>query len=304
MPCAPSPPSTFCQEKVTTSSFAKSRRCAKAAEVASQIVRPAAVGRNEIGIRNAHAGGRAVPGEDHVAVEIDRREIGQPAVVRFDDAGIGELELLDDIGDPAGAEALPGDHVDAARAEQRPQRHLDRAGVGGRHDADPVVGRHLQDVAGELDRLLELGLADLGAVRAAERGSIERCSDHPGRLAQGPEEKLGFAGRNAGFGERRHRGLSFQIAAPRWGGVAHGRRYGLAARGVKRNVCVATGTLVGNRSRRKANGGPWPAIRKIGLKQRLPECVAQADPDLMRGEAGIVALAFRWRRPRSSPGRS
>ena len=40
MPCAPSPPSTFCQEKVTTSSLAKSRRCAKAAEVASQIVRP------------------------------------------------------------------------------------------------------------------------------------------------------------------------------------------------------------------------------------------------------------------------
>ena len=35
-----SPPSTFCQEKVTTSSLAKSSRCAKAAEVASQIVRP------------------------------------------------------------------------------------------------------------------------------------------------------------------------------------------------------------------------------------------------------------------------
>ena len=40
MPCAASPPSTFCQEKVTTSSFAKSSRCAKAADVASQIVRP------------------------------------------------------------------------------------------------------------------------------------------------------------------------------------------------------------------------------------------------------------------------
>ena len=40
MPCAPSPPSTFCQEKVTTSSFLKSRAWAKQAEVASQIVRP------------------------------------------------------------------------------------------------------------------------------------------------------------------------------------------------------------------------------------------------------------------------
>ncbi len=40
MPWAASPPSTFCQEKVTTSSLSQSRRWAKAAEVASQMVRP------------------------------------------------------------------------------------------------------------------------------------------------------------------------------------------------------------------------------------------------------------------------
>ena len=40
MPCAASPPSAFCQEKVTTSSLAQSSGCAKAAEVASQMVRP------------------------------------------------------------------------------------------------------------------------------------------------------------------------------------------------------------------------------------------------------------------------
>src|SRR3954464_5612399 len=40
MPCAASPPSTFCQEKVTTSSFGQSSGCANAADVASQIVRP------------------------------------------------------------------------------------------------------------------------------------------------------------------------------------------------------------------------------------------------------------------------
>ena len=40
MPCAASPPSAFCQENVTTSSFAKSSFCANAAEVASQIVSP------------------------------------------------------------------------------------------------------------------------------------------------------------------------------------------------------------------------------------------------------------------------
>ncbi len=40
MPCAASPPSAFCQEKVTTSSLAQSSVCANAAEVASQMVRP------------------------------------------------------------------------------------------------------------------------------------------------------------------------------------------------------------------------------------------------------------------------
>src|SRR5262249_61283771 len=41
MPCAASPPSAFCQEKVTTSSFAQSSACAKQADVASQIASPA-----------------------------------------------------------------------------------------------------------------------------------------------------------------------------------------------------------------------------------------------------------------------
>src|SRR5262245_23963682 len=40
VPCAASPPSAFCHEKVTTSSFGQSSGCANAAEVASQIVRP------------------------------------------------------------------------------------------------------------------------------------------------------------------------------------------------------------------------------------------------------------------------
>src|SRR4051794_25492794 len=40
MPCAASPPSAFCQEKVTTSSLGQSSSWANAAEVASQIVRP------------------------------------------------------------------------------------------------------------------------------------------------------------------------------------------------------------------------------------------------------------------------
>ena len=45
--------------------------------------------------------------------------------------------------------------------------------------------------------------------------------DQPGRLAQGPEEKCGLAGRLAGF-VAVVMSLPFQIAAPRWGGVSRG----------------------------------------------------------------------------------
>ena len=41
MPCCASPPSTFCQDQVTTSSLCQGSAIAKAAEVASHKVRPA-----------------------------------------------------------------------------------------------------------------------------------------------------------------------------------------------------------------------------------------------------------------------
>src|SRR6056297_1884542 len=52
-----------------------------------------------------------------------------------------------------------------------------------------------------------------------------------GGLAQGPEEKRGFAGTATGFVSGRAPGfciailLPFQISAPRWGGVSHGGDY-------------------------------------------------------------------------------
>ena len=114
-------------------------------------------------------------------------------------ARVLQLELLDDVGDPALAEALPGEHVDAARAEQRPQRHLDGAGVGGRHDADAVVGRHFEHLARQIDRAFELGLAGLGAVRAPERSvfeGFERSSR--GAWRRGRTKNAALAGRAAG----------------------------------------------------------------------------------------------------------
>ena len=137
-----------------------------------------------------HAGGGAVPGEDHVAgCRIDRGEVRQFAVRRLDDARVLQLELLDDVRDPALAEAFPGQHVDAAGAEQRPQGHLDGARIGRRHDADPVVGRHFQNLAGEVDGALQAALAELRTVRAAEGGILEMVEGPAGALGAGSGRK-------------------------------------------------------------------------------------------------------------------
>ncbi len=141
MPCAASPPSTFCQDQVTTSSLSHGSAIAKAAEVASQITRPSrsAAIQSPSGMRTPEV----VPFQASTRSRAGSicGEIGQPAVGRGQHARIGELELLHDVGCPALGEALEGQHVDAARAEQRPQRHLDRAGIGGRHDAELPVRR-------------------------------------------------------------------------------------------------------------------------------------------------------------------
>ncbi len=169
-----------------------------------------AVGRDEIGVRNANAGGGAVPGEDHVAVEIDVGEVGKLAVVGFELADVLELQLLDDVGDPAGAEAFPGEHVDAALAEQRPERHFDGAGIGSRNDADAVIRRHFQNFAGKIDGLLQLRLADLRAVRAAEGRIGKRIERPTGALRAGARRKMGILRTHVRLCGLRHV-LSFQI---------------------------------------------------------------------------------------------
>ena len=147
---------------------------AKTAEVASQIVRPCAVGR-----RSSRRSGTRTPEVVPFQVnttsrdEVDLREIGQLAVARLEHAHVVELELLEDVGDPALAEALPGQHVDAARrraattAPSRPRRCRTpaRCRCGSRRGS-PRIG------ARPVDHLGEPGLAVGGAVRAAER---RRC---------------------------------------------------------------------------------------------------------------------------------
>src|SRR6185312_2748463 len=70
---------------------------------------------------------------------------------------------------------------------------------------------------------LSFALPGLERCERLRSASLRACGVHPGRLAQGPEEKKGRAGRTAGaFAVIADH--SFQNEAPRWGGVAR-RRY-------------------------------------------------------------------------------
>jgi hypothetical protein len=153
-----------------------------------------AVGRDPVGVRNAHAGCGAVPGEDDITVPgVDPREIGQLAVRGLEHAHFVEPELLRDVGDPFLAEALPGEHVDATRAEQRPQRHLHRPGVGAGHDGDAAVARNAEHRTGEVDGFFQLRLARLRAVGAPDY-RIAQGGGRPARaLGAGAGGEVGIA---------------------------------------------------------------------------------------------------------------
>ena len=106
MPWPPSPPSTFCQLKVATSILSQGRSCAKAAEVASAMVRPSRSSAIQSPFGHAHARGGAVPGEDDVARRIDRCEVGKLAVGRLEHGRV-ELELLDRRRSPSPRRSSP-----------------------------------------------------------------------------------------------------------------------------------------------------------------------------------------------------
>ena len=223
MPCAASPPSAFCQEKVTTSSLVQSSVCANAAEVASQMVRPCAVGRDPVGVRHAHARGGAVPGEHHVGLP-DRpwTRSGKLAVRRLQHRHVLELELLLDVADPAFAERFPGQHGDRARrraATTAPSRRR-RCRRPARCRCDNPRALRSTSRVRSMARL-SFALPILDRCERPRTASVRACRLQPGRLAQGPDEKCGMTGRTPGV---LLMALSFQIEAPRWGGVARRRK--------------------------------------------------------------------------------
>ncbi|PAV92650.1 hypothetical protein WR25_16934 [Diploscapter pachys] len=116
--------------------------------------------RDKVRVRHADAAGGAVPGEQHVVRPVDLAEVGQLAIIGADDGGV-DLELLDGIRHPAFTEAFPRERGHGSRAQHRPHRHLERARVAARHDADAVRVRQVKQLAHQVDAILQALLADL-----------------------------------------------------------------------------------------------------------------------------------------------
>ena len=129
-------------------------------------------------------------------------EIGQLAIRRDHGPHVIELELLDDVGHPVPAEGVPGEHVHAARAEQRPERDLHRAGVRGGTMPTAIAGRQLQQLARLDKRKLEPRFRLLGPVVAAEQGAPEIRQGPAGVFGAGAGREARIGGLPVGFGRK------------------------------------------------------------------------------------------------------
>ena len=221
MPWAASPPSTFCQDQVTTSSLSQGSVHGEDGRGGVADGEPLAVGRDPVAVGHAHARGGAVPGEDDVAVAVglasDRAaRHSRPRSVRtslsFSCCTTSPTQPL--------PKALPGQHVDAARrraatrAPSRPRRY--RRPARCRAGSRPAC---FSMPAAALDHLGELGLALLRAVRAAEHGLLQRRQRPARPLGAGAGGKAGIARAGGGFHCRKQ---SFTVATSTKSAASYG----------------------------------------------------------------------------------
>ena len=220
MPCAASPPSTFCQDHVTTSSLSQGSAMANAAEVASQMVSPARSAGDPVAVRDAHAGGGAVPGEHDVVGEVDLRR--GPAALPYSAPSTrasGSLSCLTtSVAQPS--PKLSKASTSTGRAPSRDQSAISTAPVS---EAGTMPTRQSAGMPRMArDRSITSASCAFGPAARCERPSNAASSapsEKPGRLAQGPDEKLGLAGRRSGFAASAMSALPCRREAPRWGGV-------------------------------------------------------------------------------------
>ena len=127
-----------------------------------------------------------------------------------------DLELLGHVGNPSGTETFPGHHLRGSFTQQGPHRHFKGTCVGGGHDADPIIGRHAQNFAGCFDRLLQLGLAGCGTMRAPQRCVGQLAQVECGGFGTGAGGKTRIERSRLGFAHARdgRRFLSSHLCYP------------------------------------------------------------------------------------------
>src|SRR5690606_24023106 len=110
------------------------------------------------------------------------------------------FQMIGNILAPIFAEHIPAQHIDAARAQHRPQRHFYRAGIRGRDDAAYIVIRDAEQSFMPCDDVLELRLAVRGAVRAPEERTRQGIEAPARALGTGPGRKIRVGGFNGWLG--------------------------------------------------------------------------------------------------------
>ena len=138
-----------------------------------------------VAVRDADAGRRAVPGEENVMSPVDRPEVGQFPIIGSDQMTF-DVELVGDVLDPFLPEAFPAHRGDGARAEHRPHRHLERAGIRAGDDSDPMAVGQFEHLAHQRDAVCQSRLVMRAAMRPAETVEVELVGAPAGRLGAGP----------------------------------------------------------------------------------------------------------------------
>ena len=75
--------------------------------------------------------------------------------------------------------------VDTARPEQRPKRHLDRAGVGSWHDRHAIIGGKIEQLGRAFDRKRKPRFRVGRAMVAADQRALEAIDRPAGMLSAG-----------------------------------------------------------------------------------------------------------------------
>ena len=221
---------------------------------------PLAIVSNPLRIGDADAGGGAIPCEYNIVLRVRLRKVREDAVlIGRDLKHLWQFELFDGISIPRLAKGLPVAHVDGALAEHIPHDHLHRTRVRGRHQTYAVVGRQPQQLMRLGAAALELGLADGGAVGAAEARLVERLNLPTRTLRARARTKVGTT-RPRGWLGSWHRQVLFWVHSQ---AQPHGKQ---KEKGHKKWRCVAFGVI-----------GLWRDSRTLGGLYYVPRFVAAVD---------------------------